>query len=188
MTFMHTIKEKARTFKSGFLNILNDNFEIKSSKRSKITGIVIMAVTLLWVVLSVNTYISQEFAGKWWLLSFALFCPFILGLTAAFTVVIKKDILNKMKSVSGEELASLDKEFHDTLIESTDNMMFITIMEAVAGVYREWIDIVIKRADEDNIRKLLKYHEEIYTGITDRDKEKTIKAVENHYDLIEEML
>lgn len=97
-------------------------------------------------------------------------------------------ILNEMKSVGGEELASLDKEFHDTLIESTDNMMFITIMEAVAGVYREWIDIVIKRADEDNIRKLLKYHEEIYTGITDRDKEKTIKAVENHYDLIEEML
>ena len=96
MTFMHTIKEKAQTFKSGFLNILNDNFEIKSSKRSKITGIVIMAVTLLWVVLSVNTYISQEFAGKWWLLSFALFCPFILGLTAAFTVVIKKDILNKI--------------------------------------------------------------------------------------------
>ena len=97
-------------------------------------------------------------------------------------------ILNEMKSVGGEELASLDKKFHDTLIESTDNMMFITIMEAVAGVYREWIDIVIKRADEDNIRKLLKYHEEIFIGITDKNKEQTIKAVENHYDLIEEML
>lgn len=97
-------------------------------------------------------------------------------------------ILNEMKSVGGEELASLDKKFHDTLIESTDNMMFITIMEAVAGVYREWIDVVIKRADEDNIRKLLKYHEEIFIGITDKNKEQTIKAVENHYDLIEEML
>ena len=84
MTFMKTIKgkgaffkEKAKFLKNIILNFLKNNFEVKSSKRSKTTGIVILAITLLWVVLSVNTYISQEFAGKWWLLSFALLCPFI---------------------------------------------------------------------------------------------------------------
>ena len=108
MTFMKTIKEKGAFFKEKakflkniILNFLKNNFEVKSSKRSKTTGIVILAITLLWVVLSVNTYISQEFAGKWWLLSFALFCPFILGLTAAFTVVIKNDLFNKIWHLVG---------------------------------------------------------------------------------------
>ncbi len=108
MTFMQTIKkkgaflkEKLQELKKAFLIFLNNTFEVKSSKRSKTIGIVIMAVTLLWVVLSVNTYISQEFAGKWWLLSFALFCPFILGLTAAFTVVIKNDLFNKIWHLAG---------------------------------------------------------------------------------------
>lgn len=108
MTFMKTIKEKGAFFKEKtkflkniILNFLKNNFEVKSSKRSKTIGIVIMAVTLLWVVLSVNTYISQEFAGKWWLLSFALLCPFILGLTAAFTVVIKNDLFNKIWHLAG---------------------------------------------------------------------------------------
>ena len=108
MTFMKTIKEKGAFFKEKakflkniILNFLKNNFEVKSSKRSKTTGIVILAITLLWVVLSVNTYISQEFAGKWWLLAFALFCPFILGLTAAFTVVIKNDLFNKIWHLAG---------------------------------------------------------------------------------------
>lgn len=108
MTFMKTIKgkgaffkEKTKFLKNIILNFLKNNFEVKSSKRSKTIGIVILAVTLLWVVLSVNTYISQEFAGKWWLLSFALFCPFILGLTAAFTVVIKNDLFNKIWHLAG---------------------------------------------------------------------------------------
>ena len=108
MTFMKTIKEKGAFFKEKakflkniILNFLKNNFEVKSSKRSKTTGIVILAITLLWVVLSVNTYISQEFAGKWWLLSFALLCPFILGLTAAFTVVIKNDLFNKIWHLAG---------------------------------------------------------------------------------------
>ena len=108
MTFMKTIKgkgaffkEKTKFLKNIILNFLKNNFEVKSSKRSKTTGIVILAITLLWVVLSVNTYISQEFAGKWWLLSFALFCPFILGLTAAFTVVIKNDLFNKIWHLAG---------------------------------------------------------------------------------------
>ena len=108
MTFMKTIKEKGAFFKEKakflkniILNFLKNNFEVKSSKRSKTTGIVILAVTLLCVVLGVNTYISQEFSSKWVLLAFALLCPFILGLTAAFTVVIKNDLFNKIWHLAG---------------------------------------------------------------------------------------
>ncbi len=90
------LKEKAILLKNIILKFIKENFEITSTKRSKITGIVLMAITLLWVVLSVNTYISQEFSGKWLLLAFAMFCPFALGLTAAFTIVIKHDLINKI--------------------------------------------------------------------------------------------
>ncbi len=96
MTFLKVLKEKSLALKDIILKFLKNNFEISSTKKSKITGIVLLFATLLWVVLSVNTFTSQEFKGKWLLLAFALFCPFLLGLSAAFTVRITNEILNKI--------------------------------------------------------------------------------------------
>ena len=75
---------------------LNNNFEITSTKRSKLIGSVLSFVTLMAVILDVNAYTSQEFASKWLLLAFALFCPFILGFTAAYSIRIKNDLFNKI--------------------------------------------------------------------------------------------
>ena len=72
------------------------NFELTSTKRSKITGSVICLVTLIAVILDVNAYTSQDFSSKWLLLAFALFCPFILGICAAFSVTIKNGMFNKI--------------------------------------------------------------------------------------------
>ena len=72
------------------------NFEVTSTKRSKIIGSVICFVTLIAVILDVGAYTSQEFASKWLLIAFALFCPFILGFTAAFSIIIKNDLFNKI--------------------------------------------------------------------------------------------
>lgn len=95
MAFLKAVKEKCAVLKNKLCSFFTDNFEIQSTKRSKLIGIILLAATLLWVVLSVNTYISQEFAGKWLLLAFVLICPFILGLSTAYTIVIKNDKLNK---------------------------------------------------------------------------------------------
>ena len=73
-----------------------NNFEITSTKLSKIVGSVICFVTLIAVILDVGAYTSQDFAAKWLLLAFALLCPFILGITAAYSVRIKNDIMNKI--------------------------------------------------------------------------------------------
>lgn len=75
---------------------LNNNFEITYTKRSKLIGSVLSFVTLIAVILDVNAYTSQEFASKWLLLAFALFCPFILGFTAAYSIRIKNDLFNKI--------------------------------------------------------------------------------------------
>ncbi len=90
------VKEKGTPIKNSTVNFVKNNFEITSTKKSKIVGVVMLFVTLLWVVLSVNTFTSQEFSGKWLLLAFALICPFLLGLSAAFTVRITNELLNKI--------------------------------------------------------------------------------------------
>ena len=96
---MKLLKIRQSVF-SFFQNIiprfLNNNFEITSTKRSKITGVVICVVTLIAIILNVNTYISQEFASKWLLLAFSLAAPFILGLSAAYNIRIKNDKVNKI--------------------------------------------------------------------------------------------
>lgn len=96
MSFFNALKSKGLALKNIILKFIQENFQITSTKKSKITGVVLLFVTLLWVVLSVNTFISQDFSGKWLLLAVALICPFILGLSAAFTIRITNDCLNKI--------------------------------------------------------------------------------------------
>ncbi|MBR4122905.1 MAG: LTA synthase family protein, partial [Clostridia bacterium] len=53
-------------------------------------------VTLLAVVIFSNQFTSQEFSKKWLLLAFALICPFILGLSAAYKINIKNQLADKI--------------------------------------------------------------------------------------------
>ncbi len=93
---MNSLKERYYNLKDKLKTFLRNNFEIQSTKRSKTVGIILLVVTLLWVVLSVNTFTSQEFKGKWMLLAFALLCPFVLGLSTAYTVRIRNELYNKI--------------------------------------------------------------------------------------------
>lgn len=90
------VKEKAPLVRDWILAFLKNTFEITSSKKSKITGIVFLSITLVWVVLSVNTFLSMETSSKWVLLAFALACPFLIGLNIAFTIRIKNNIINQI--------------------------------------------------------------------------------------------
>lgn len=83
-----------------FTNIIpaffKNNFEVTSTKVSKIIGAVLGALTLLAVVIDVNAYTSQDFSAKWLLLGFSLICPFLIGIATAYNVVIKNDKFNKI--------------------------------------------------------------------------------------------
>ncbi len=99
-----------------------------------------------------------------------------------------RELLNEMKIAQGKRLVEIDKAFHDSLILATENTLFTTVMEAVTEVYREWIDIVLKKADKENKQKLFQCHSDIFDSILNKDTEMVINAVDRHYDLIEEML
>lgn len=99
-----------------------------------------------------------------------------------------RELLNEMKIAQGKRLVEIDKAFHDSLILATENTLFITVMEAVTEVYREWIDIVLKKADKENKQKLFQCHSDIFDSMLNKDTEMVINAVDRHYNLIEEML
>ena len=99
-----------------------------------------------------------------------------------------ESLVNQMSMVTGENLVDTDKAFHEELIADTGNNLWITLMEAVVEVYREWIDYVIKHADGIKKKKLLKTHEMIYDSLIKKDIETLNAAIDEHYDIIEELL
>ncbi len=99
-----------------------------------------------------------------------------------------RELLKEMKIAKGKGLVEVDKAFHDSLILATNNTMFITVMEAVTEVYREWIDIVLKKASTENKQKLFQCHSDIFESILNKDTEMVINAIDRHYNIIEEML
>ncbi len=83
-----------------FLNIIKNffinNFEITSTKKSRITGSVIAGLLLLVVVFFNNQFTKLETVFKWWLLAFAIVAPFIIGAFVTFNTKIKNDLFNKI--------------------------------------------------------------------------------------------
>ncbi|MBE6808964.1 MAG: hypothetical protein E7524_05775 [Ruminococcaceae bacterium] len=75
---------------------LKKNFEVTSTKRLKIAGLSIGFITLLGVVFRAENFLAQEFSAKWWLLIFALVCPFILTVITAFTIRIRSNLFNQI--------------------------------------------------------------------------------------------
>ncbi len=96
MKVLEFIYKYLTLIKQWFLRFLNNSFEVTSTKRSKIAGLVIGSVTLALVIIFVKTFTVQTFSEKWLLLAFALLCPFILGVIAAYVVRIKNEIINKI--------------------------------------------------------------------------------------------
>ena len=99
-----------------------------------------------------------------------------------------ESMVNQMSMVTGDSLVDTDKAFHEELIADTGNNLWITLMEAVVEVYREWIDYVIKHADGIMKKKLLKTHEMIYDSLIKKNIETLNTAIDEHYDIIEELL
>lgn len=69
----------------------DENIEFTSTRRSKIVGLVFAVVLLLLVIVNHQAFTSLELKSKWLLLSLAMIIPFIVGLTAAYSINLKND-------------------------------------------------------------------------------------------------
>ncbi|MDO4393731.1 MAG: GntR family transcriptional regulator [Bacillota bacterium] len=96
------------------------------------------------------------------------------------------EILSQMQD--DENLPRLDREFHYEIIRATDNELLINIIEAVSWLYEEIICSVISGADSDKRKLLVRYHQDIFEGLSRGKSADVLEAIDMHYNLIEETL
>ena len=95
--------------------------------------------------------------------------------------------LNRLKDSEGtEEQTVADRDFHYSLINATENSFWITFMNAVSEVYMRWIDDFLTTADHDVRMRLQDAHEKIVQGIITGDIEFCFRAIDTHYNIIDE--
>ncbi len=90
--FNNTIPKILNIIKNFFVN----NFEITSTKKSRIIGLSVAGILLLVVVFFNNQFLKLETSAKWLLFLFALVSPLIIGIFIAFNTIIKNDLFNKI--------------------------------------------------------------------------------------------
>jgi len=87
--YFNKVLDFAKPIKNKTLNFLGNNFEVSSSKASKITGIILAVVCMAIVVIFNNSFTDVELKSKWILFSLALIFPPFIGLITAFRINIK---------------------------------------------------------------------------------------------------
>ncbi len=89
--------------------------------------------------------------------------------------------------MSVDDEISADTEFHYTLIDAAGNRLIISVMTAINDLYRGWIDSVISSADTGLRKKFLQTHIDILKAIKNRDITECEKAIDCHYDVIDQV-
>jgi len=97
-------------------------------------------------------------------------------------------LVEKMELAGSADIADLDESFHRNLMLATENSFWISIMDAVIGVYREWIEKVFEETDADDYDRLLKCHSLILSGILENKQDLCMYAIDRHYDIIDKLL
>ncbi len=90
------IKFVSYFFSETLPDFLKNTFEITYSKVSKITGSVLCLLSLILVILSIDTYSSLEYSVRWLLMATDLALPFFIALATIYTVRIKNSLLNQI--------------------------------------------------------------------------------------------
>lgn len=94
-------------------------------------------------------------------------------------------IVEAMKGVSDEEFCKLDREFHLTLLNSTRNTLFMTVMEPIGELYLDIIVHVIMASTPTDRANRVVMHANILKSIQNKDFRACTQAMKVHYDFVE---
>lgn len=98
-------------------------------------------------------------------------------------------LLDKMKACDDEDRSiTLDKEFHYTIAKASKNLLIINILQVISQLIDEFIKDSRKKIlrFEDNSVKLKVQHEALYNALKNKDVEEALRAINDHFKLIEE--
>lgn len=95
-----------------------------------------------------------------------------------------KHILDDMKMAEGKERTVLDVQFHEYIITSASNQLLNGIMDALSTLYVQSVTDGLESTACYGDAYMQEVHGQIYLAFVERDKEKGIRAIHKHYDLL----
>ncbi len=75
---------------------LNNTFEVTYSKASKIIGSILCLLSLILVILCINTFSTLAVSARWLLMAVDLFLPFLIAFCTIYTVRFKSESVRKI--------------------------------------------------------------------------------------------
>lgn len=105
-----------------------------------------------------------------------------------FDAGVLKDVLDKMEHAPIGEKINFDKKFHYLILSASGNQLMISIMNAFSEICETFVGQVLSSVDEDKKKRLAKAHRSIYESIADRNRELGIRAINEHYDIIDGLI
>lgn len=100
-----------------------------------------------------------------------------------------ENMLNKMENAQMmSDRVCFDKKFHDFIICASNNQLMISIMDAFSEICESFVGQMLSCTDEDKKKRLAKAHRSIFQSIADKNKASGIQAINEHYDIIEELI
>lgn len=116
-------------------------------------------------------------------------CSYIIknGMSTDSKAAIR-DTLSRMENAAtrtDEMLA--DRDFHYALLHATGNRLWIALIEAVSQTYQNWIESLMLAAESEIIQQITASHEKIFNSIIEKNIPVCMNAVDEHYDIIDDI-
>lgn len=99
-----------------------------------------------------------------------------------------KEILDKIDRCQVKERVKLDKQFHDYLIRISGNHLLTLLNEALSELFETMINDYTLRITQKNWDRLLECHRRVYDCLIRNDIQEGMKAIREHYNIIDEDL
>lgn len=99
-----------------------------------------------------------------------------------------ENVLDKMEHAPMSERVNFDREFHYLILHASGNQLMISIMNAFSEICETFVGQVLSSADKEKTKRLAEAHRSIYESIAGKDKEQGIRAINEHYDIIDGLI
>ena len=96
-----------------------------------------------------------------------------------------REIVGHMKTASAQERTKLDAKFHSILVESSGNVLFCVLGQAMEELYAAEISLAQDTMDSEELSRLAEVHGRILESIRSGDMNDGIRAIQEHYDMID---
>jgi GntR family transcriptional repressor for pyruvate dehydrogenase complex len=118
----------------------------------------------------------------------------IQALSLAMNIITEDDLsslnllVNKMYGCNKIQQATLDKEFHYTIVAMCKNDLMLSIMQSLSEICEQFIEHILNGTLKNEKNPFIKLHKKILESLVQKDLSMGIEAINEHYDIIDESL